>query len=317
MAFELRPARRARRCPLWSSRRSSPTRPARLVARDRATCSLPRPTRGSPPTELQRTINGSIRELPGSFETSRGGARRDGAERRLSAGRTIITSTLASRYRALTAADLDAVARAGDRSRQAGLGGGRRRLEGAPPARAARPSGRGRRRRALSKASGQEGGRGRTSAAFFVRANAAAWAQTDRDCVFLGQSLSGRHPALASSHTRGTTMSWKMFAALAALILATAGSATPPAAPVSPQQLVAEVNIPHQEFTLPNGLRVIVHEDHKAPVVAVSVWYSIGSKDEPRGPHRLRPSVRASDVRRLRAQQPELSRRCRGSAPPT
>ena len=56
-----------------------------------------------------------------------------------------------------------------------------------------------------------------------------------------------------------------------------------PAAGSSIQSLVAEVNIPHQEFTLPNGLRVVVHEDHKAPVVAVSVWYSIGSKDEPPG----------------------------------
>jgi len=55
------------------------------------------------------------------------------------------------------------------------------------------------------------------------------------------------------------------------------------AAGSSIQALVSQVNIPHQEFTLPNGLRVIVHEDHKAPVVAVSVWYSIGSKDEPRG----------------------------------
>jgi predicted Zn-dependent peptidase len=56
-----------------------------------------------------------------------------------------------------------------------------------------------------------------------------------------------------------------------------------PAGAASNQSLVAQVNIPHQEFTLPNGLRVVVHEDHKAPVVAVSVWYSIGSKDEPAG----------------------------------
>ena len=34
-------------------------------------------------------------------------------------------------------------------------------------------------------------------------------------------------------------------------------------------------------FTLKNGLTVIVHEDHKAPVVAVSTWYNVGSKDEP------------------------------------
>ncbi|MAW99387.1 MAG: peptidase M16 [Sphingomonas sp.] len=53
------------------------------------------------------------------------------------------------------------------------------------------------------------------------------------------------------------------------------------AAPLS--QLVADVNIPYQTFTLPNGLRVVVAPDHKAPVVAVSVWYHVGSKDEPKG----------------------------------
>ncbi len=40
---------------------------------------------------------------------------------------------------------------------------------------------------------------------------------------------------------------------------------------------------PGQRFTLDNGLTVIVHEDRKAPVVALSVWYNVGSKDEPAG----------------------------------
>lgn len=53
------------------------------------------------------------------------------------------------------------------------------------------------------------------------------------------------------------------------------------AAPVS--ELVREVDIPYTRFTLDNGLTVLVHEDHKAPVVAVSVWYNVGSKDEPAG----------------------------------
>ncbi|MFC7377028.1 M16 family metallopeptidase [Brevundimonas sp. GCM10030266] len=53
------------------------------------------------------------------------------------------------------------------------------------------------------------------------------------------------------------------------------------AAPVS--ELVSEVNIPWTRFQLDNGLTVIVHEDRKAPVVAVSVWYNVGSKDEPAG----------------------------------
>ena len=43
------------------------------------------------------------------------------------------------------------------------------------------------------------------------------------------------------------------------------------------------VDIPFTRFTLPNGLTVVVHEDHKAPVVAVSIWYHVGSADEPAG----------------------------------
>ena len=43
------------------------------------------------------------------------------------------------------------------------------------------------------------------------------------------------------------------------------------------------VDIPYQKFTLPNGLTVLVHEDHKAPVVAVNVWYHVGSKNEKPG----------------------------------
>ncbi|MET0505585.1 MAG: pitrilysin family protein [Luteibacter sp.] len=42
-------------------------------------------------------------------------------------------------------------------------------------------------------------------------------------------------------------------------------------------------DIPYTRFQLPNGLTVVVHEDHKAPVVAVSIWYHVGSGDEPAG----------------------------------
>ncbi len=40
------------------------------------------------------------------------------------------------------------------------------------------------------------------------------------------------------------------------------------------------VDIPFQRFVLPNGLTLIVHEDRKAPIVAVNVWYHVGSKNE-------------------------------------
>ena len=49
------------------------------------------------------------------------------------------------------------------------------------------------------------------------------------------------------------------------------------------QELVDEVAIPYEEFQLDNGLTVIVHEDRKAPIVGVAVWYNVGSKDEPKG----------------------------------
>ena len=47
--------------------------------------------------------------------------------------------------------------------------------------------------------------------------------------------------------------------------------------------IIANEDLPeikYEKFTLPNGLRVIVHEDRKIPVVAVNVWYHVGSKDE-------------------------------------
>ncbi len=44
-----------------------------------------------------------------------------------------------------------------------------------------------------------------------------------------------------------------------------------------------EIDIPYEKFVLSNGLTVIVHEDHKAPIVAVNVWYHVGSKNEKPG----------------------------------
>ncbi len=43
------------------------------------------------------------------------------------------------------------------------------------------------------------------------------------------------------------------------------------------------LEIPCEQFTLNNGLNVIVHEDHKTPIVAVNVWYHVGSKNEKPG----------------------------------
>ena len=44
--------------------------------------------------------------------------------------------------------------------------------------------------------------------------------------------------------------------------------------------MASQIDIPFEKFILPNGLTLIVHEDHKAPIVAVNVWYHVGSKNE-------------------------------------
>jgi predicted Zn-dependent peptidase len=86
--------------------------------------------------------------------------------------------------------------------------------------------------------------------------------------------------------------SFLMYCSAATVALATASipaaaqqvaaSATA-AKPVPVAELVKRVDIPFEEFTLKNGLRVIVHTDRKAPIVAVSTWYDVGSKHEPQG----------------------------------
>lgn len=44
--------------------------------------------------------------------------------------------------------------------------------------------------------------------------------------------------------------------------------------------LSAQSKIQYEYYTLPNGLGVILHEDHSVPIVAVSVMYHVGSKNE-------------------------------------
>ena len=46
------------------------------------------------------------------------------------------------------------------------------------------------------------------------------------------------------------------------------------------EEMVGEIDMPYQKFVLDNGLTLIVHEDHKVPIVAVNVWYHVGSKNE-------------------------------------
>jgi zinc protease len=56
-----------------------------------------------------------------------------------------------------------------------------------------------------------------------------------------------------------------------------------PAAPARPSELGKDIDIPFKKFVLKNGLTLIVHEDHKSPLVCVNVWYHVGSKNEKAG----------------------------------
>ncbi|HEY4582843.1 MAG TPA: insulinase family protein, partial [Lysobacter sp.] len=75
------------------------------------------------------------------------------------------------------------------------------------------------------------------------------------------------------------------FATLALALGTALGLAMPAVAVAAPARTApaATVDIPYEEFTLPNGLRVIVHTDRKAPIVAVNLWYHVGSKNEAPG----------------------------------
>jgi zinc protease len=53
------------------------------------------------------------------------------------------------------------------------------------------------------------------------------------------------------------------------------------AAAKSPQIPIPDIK--YTKFVLKNGLTILVHEDHKAPVVAVNTWYHVGSKNEKPG----------------------------------
>ncbi|HEX6603979.1 MAG TPA: pitrilysin family protein, partial [Sphingomicrobium sp.] len=92
-----------------------------------------------------------------------------------------------------------------------------------------------------------------------------------------------RSVALLIAATALTAPALAAAPAVAAPAAAAATAGAPAAKSVPVSELVRQVNIPHTLFRLKNGLTVIVHEDHKAPVVAVSTWYNVGSKDEPKG----------------------------------
>jgi zinc protease len=86
---------------------------------------------------------------------------------------------------------------------------------------------------------------------------------------------------LQSRHATGTYLRSLLLVMLCAAGIGAADVERAEAA--VPTEPVDDVSIPFDRFTLDNGLTVIVHTDRKAPIVAVNLWYHVGSKNEPPG----------------------------------
>jgi zinc protease len=67
------------------------------------------------------------------------------------------------------------------------------------------------------------------------------------------------------------------------VLLAIAILGLTPIAAQQPPQAPGRISVPYTMFTLPNGLTVILHEDHSVPIVSVNVWYHVGSANEKPG----------------------------------
>lgn len=66
-------------------------------------------------------------------------------------------------------------------------------------------------------------------------------------------------------------------------LAAPGGGRTQTAVTLPPPVHIKVQRLDYKEVTLPNGLKVVTLEDHRAPVVTVQVWYRVGSKDEAQG----------------------------------
>src|SRR5688500_12449197 len=72
---------------------------------------------------------------------------------------------------------------------------------------------------------------------------------------------------MANSRTRVLCLGVFVLACVAAALVPADAAVRPP-------------KLPYETLTLPNGLRVILSEDHSTPIVHMSVWYHVGSKNE-------------------------------------
>src|SRR5580658_9945621 len=74
---------------------------------------------------------------------------------------------------------------------------------------------------------------------------------------------------------------WLLFAALTGIWSRPAVATSPVASPTQKDPL--DVSLAVDKTRLDNGLELVLHEDHRTPIVTVNLWYHVGSKDEPKG----------------------------------
>src|SRR5215218_11459393 len=76
-----------------------------------------------------------------------------------------------------------------------------------------------------------------------------------------------------------TSLRIRVATAAALLLTGVAGFEAPRVAAQSPRSSDVP-NIAFEKYTLPNGLEVILSEDHRLPLVAVNLWYHVGPANE-------------------------------------
>ena len=81
--------------------------------------------------------------------------------------------------------------------------------------------------------------------------------------------------------TRSSSVACSILAVACATV-ANVAAQTAPASALSPAR-TTPLTVPFTQFTLPNGLHVILHEDHTVPLATVNVWYHVGSAREKPG----------------------------------
>lgn len=86
-----------------------------------------------------------------------------------------------------------------------------------------------------------------------------------------------------ATHVRSSGKTGRFITAASGVAVALAGLAMTGATPRAQAPALARLTVPYEQFTLPNGLTVILHQDHSVPTVDVNVWYHVGSSREKPG----------------------------------